>query len=88
MLTSQLVSWFGDEVIDWRRLNVYHVPSGLPKLSLDPVEQEKRKAASWKLTLHPNVWVCGDHCETASTQGAMHSGLRVAEKIQESVSRT
>lgn len=86
-LRQQLVSWFGDEITHWRRLNIYHVPFGLPKLSLNPVKQDHYRDQTGKLTPHPNVWVCGDHCETASIQGAMNSGLRVAQDIEKSVTR-
>jgi phytoene dehydrogenase-like protein len=71
---SQLQQWFGDQVQSWKRLAVYQVPFGLPKRSLDPVELPIRASDN-------GIFVCGDHRETPSIQGAMNSGIRVAEAI-------
>ncbi len=73
-LRAQLTQWFNEQVNDWKRLQIYHVPFGLPKLSLDPVMQPVA-------TDLDGVFVCGDHRETPSIQGAMNSGLRVAQAI-------
>ncbi|WP_442509104.1 NAD(P)/FAD-dependent oxidoreductase [Novipirellula sp. SH528] len=73
-LRTQLTQWFGEQVDVWKRLQIYHVPFGLPKLMLDPVVQPV-------VTDREGVFVCGDHRETPSIQGAMNSGLRVAQAI-------
>tara|TARA_R110002073_G_scaffold36582_7_gene106489 strand:- start:8414 stop:9679 length:1266 start_codon:yes stop_codon:yes gene_type:complete len=73
-LRPQLIQWFGEQAGEWRRLQIYHVPFGLPKLTLDPVMQPVT-------TAREGVFVCGDHRETPSIQGAMNSGLRVAQAI-------
>ncbi|WP_372723078.1 NAD(P)/FAD-dependent oxidoreductase [Novipirellula sp.] len=73
-LRPQLTRWFGEQAGEWRRLQIYHVPFGLPKLTLDPVIQPVT-------TDREGVFVCGDHRETPSIQGAMNSGLRVAQAI-------
>lgn len=73
-LRLQLIQWFGEQAGEWRRLQIYHVPFGLPKLTLDPVMQPVT-------TAREGVFVCGDHRETPSIQGAMNSGLRVAQAI-------
>lgn len=78
----QLSGWFGSGASRWRRLPTFRVPFGLPRLSLDPVmgpievhrlrDREIRRG---------KIYVCGDHRETPSIQGAMNSGLRVADAI-------
>ncbi|WP_040764423.1 NAD(P)/FAD-dependent oxidoreductase [Novipirellula maiorica] len=73
-LRPQLQHWFGEQAGGWKRLQIYHVPFGLPKLTLDPVMQPIT-------TAREGVFVCGDHRETPSIQGAMNSGLRVAQAI-------
>ncbi|GAA5507863.1 NAD(P)/FAD-dependent oxidoreductase [Novipirellula caenicola] len=73
-LRPQLIHWFGEQAGEWRRLQIYHVPFGLPKVTLDPVTQPVT-------TDREGVFVCGDHRETPSIQGAMNSGLRVAQAI-------
>ncbi|MGI9472949.1 MAG: NAD(P)/FAD-dependent oxidoreductase [Rubripirellula sp.] len=72
---DQLRSWFGDIVSDWRLLQSYQVCFGVPQTQLDPVVQAVRVDCD-----HP-TFVCGDHRETPSIQGAMQSGIRVAESI-------
>lgn len=75
---DQLRDWFGESVRDWRRLRVYQVPFGLPRLTLDPVKQSVEVAGE---NQNPPVFLCGDHRETPSIQGAMNSGLRAADAI-------
>lgn len=74
----QLRSWFSAGVETWDLLGVYQVPFGLPRLLLDPVELSVRASDAGGPA---DVFVCGDHRETPSIQGAMNSGLRVAEAI-------
>jgi phytoene dehydrogenase-like protein len=78
VVRDQLRNWFGDSVSQWRRLCVYRIPYGLPRLSLDPVAIPAGAAGSGGDT---GVYVCGDHCETASIQGAISSGIRAAQAI-------
>ncbi len=72
MVRDQLADWLGETVRSARLLRTYHVPLGLPKLSLDRV---------LKTIAADGILVCGDHCETPSIQGAMNSGIRVAEGL-------
>ncbi len=71
-LRDQLTTWFGPSVSRWNRLQVYQIPYGLPKRSLDTIKQSV-------VTCHGSIFVCGDHRETPSIQGAMNSGLRAAQ---------
>ncbi|MGI9468495.1 MAG: FAD-dependent oxidoreductase [Rubripirellula sp.] len=72
---DQLRKWFGDQVSHWELLQTYQIPYGLPAMDIDPVirspELEKRQ----------NTYICGDHCETPSIEGAMNSGMRAAAAI-------
>ena len=71
---KQCHEWFGGQVHEWRHLKTYWIAHAKPVLippALDPVEKPIR--------LSPGVYVCGDHRETASMNGAMRSGRRAAE---------
>ncbi len=71
-----LTSWFGIEVADWRHLRTYRIPLALPaRKSLEPAALPVRRK--------PGIYVCGDHRETPSLQGAMVSGRRAAEAVGE-----
>jgi len=79
---EQLGSWFGDAVRRWRLLQVYRIPYGLPRLDLEPVLAEITESRLGDRSVPENtLFVCGDHLETPSIQGAMNSGLRVADAI-------
>lgn len=71
---DQLASWFPGEG-GWRLLQTFRVPFGLPRNSLVDIMNPSNIAP------HDGVWICGDFCETPSIQGAMNSGLRVANTI-------
>ncbi len=77
-IRAQLGNWFGDDVHAWRRLRIYEVPYALPCCSLEPVLASVEASSFGG---EANVFVCGDHRETPSIQGAMNSGLRVADAI-------
>jgi phytoene dehydrogenase-like protein len=78
---EQARRWFGEGVERWEFVRMYRVPFGLPKLELDPVEQPVRGDQISGAKIPAHVYVCGDFRETPSIQGAMNSGLRVAESI-------
>ncbi|MEI2720735.1 MAG: FAD-dependent oxidoreductase [Gemmatimonadales bacterium] len=72
----QLTDWFGAEVAHWRLLRLHRIryaqPDQLPE-DLDPIERPVRLGAG--------RYVAGDHRETASLHGALHSGRRAAEAL-------
>jgi phytoene dehydrogenase-like protein len=71
---DQLLGWFGGEVSEWRLLSVAHVPQAQPVQApgmLSPYQRTTR--------VGPALYVCGDHRETSSIEGAMRSGERAAE---------
>ncbi|MFM8531369.1 MAG: FAD-dependent oxidoreductase, partial [Ilumatobacteraceae bacterium] len=65
---------FGAVAREWRHLRTYRIPHGQPDQS--PPLRPKRTVA-----LGEGLFVCGDHRDTASIQGALHSGRRVAEAV-------
>ncbi len=79
-VVEQATRWYGKQVADWELVQVYRIPFGLPKTDLDPVMLPV-EGKQLDQRLPANVYVCGDHRETPSIQGAMNSGLRVAAAI-------
>jgi phytoene dehydrogenase-like protein len=71
---KHLASWFGPQVSDWKHLRTYRIPRALPaRRSLEPAALPVRR--------RPGLYICGDHRETPSLQGAMVSGRRAAEAV-------
>ena len=77
-IRSQLRDWYGDRVDQWNRIHVYRIPYGLPRTKLDVVS---KSVTGGDIGAADHIFVCGDHRETPSIQGAMNSGLRVATEI-------
>ena len=71
---SQLKGWFGAVVDDWTTLRIDRIEHGQPKQA-PPLRPRQRTK------LDDGRWVCGDHRDTGSLQGAMFSGRRTAEAI-------
>jgi phytoene dehydrogenase-like protein len=75
---GQLADWFGSGVVAWRHLKTYHIPHAQPAQppgALDPPERPVR--------LRPGLYVCGDHRDNASINGALASGRRTADAVLE-----
>jgi hypothetical protein len=73
---SQLCDWFGVTALTWRHLRTYSIPFALPAQpvhALDPPERPVR----WS----EGIFVCGDHRDNGSINGAMISGRRAAEAV-------
>ena len=73
---EQLADWFGREVDEWKHLATYEIAYALPSQAppaLTPAEREVR--------VRPGLYICGDHIDNASIQGAMVSGRRAAEAL-------
>lgn len=75
---DQLVGWYGPDVLRWRHLRTYRIPYALPRQS-PPALSVPERPVRWQ----PGVYVCGDHRDNASIQGAMVSGRRAAEAFLE-----
>ena len=73
---EQLRDWFGAAVADWSHLRTYAIPYALPT-QFPPALSMPERPVQWQ----PGIYVCGDHRDNASIQGAMISGRRVAEAI-------
>jgi len=71
---SQLAAWFGSETADWQHLRTDVIPHGQP-MQVPPFAPKRR------VSLGDGVFVCGDHRDTASIQGAMFSGGRTASAV-------
>ena len=71
---AQLRTWWGPEVDSWRTLRTYRIAHGQPVQS--PPLQPKQRIA-----LGAGLFVCGDHRDTASIQGALYSGRRCGEAV-------
>jgi phytoene dehydrogenase-like protein len=70
---SQLVEWFGHEATRWRHLRSYRIPGALPAF---PPGAPPPGALPTRLP--SGVFVCGDHREHPSLNGALASGRRAA----------
>ncbi|MGA1052625.1 MAG: NAD(P)/FAD-dependent oxidoreductase [Ilumatobacteraceae bacterium] len=66
--------WWGTQVDTWEHLRTYRITHGQPDQT--PPFHPKRS-----VTTDLGVFVCGDHRDTASIQGALYSGRRCAEAV-------
>jgi len=73
----QLRSWWGSQVDSWKHLRTYRIPHGQP--GQDPPFHHKKS-----VSLGDGLFVCGDHRDTGSIEGAMFSGRRCAQAVAES----
>lgn len=71
---EQLARWFDSDTGDWEHLRTDVIPHGQPAQA--PPLHPKQPVA-----LGEGVFVCGDHRDTASIQGAMFSGGRTASAV-------
>lgn len=71
---AQLTSWWGSSIEGWTTLRVDHITYGQP-------DQSPRFSPKQSLEAEPGLFVCGDHRDTGSIQGALFSGRRCAEAI-------
>ncbi len=71
---AQLASWFGSTTNDWTHLRTDVIAHGQPD-QRPPLHPRQR------VNLGDGVFVCGDHRDTASIQGAMFSGERTATAV-------
>jgi phytoene dehydrogenase-like protein len=77
-VVEQLADWFGSGVLGWDLLATYrieHAQPAQPVGALDPPERPVR--------LEPGLYLCGDHRDHASINGALASGRRAAGAVLE-----
>lgn len=72
----QMRKWFGRQVDSWRHLRTYYLPDALPEQSPATGGVSHRE-----VRLSGNLYVCGDHRDSASINGALASGRRAAEAV-------
>jgi len=77
---NQLARWFGSMTADWDHLRTDVIVHGQPLQA--PPFHPKRSVA-----LGEGRFVCGDHRDTASIQGAMFSGCRTATAVLQDLRR-
>lgn len=73
---QQARRWFGDTAVRWRLLRTYRIPHALPAqppMVLDPPQRPVR--------LRRGLYVCGDHRDNGSLNGALASGGRAARAV-------
>ena len=78
---TQLRAWFGARADGWDHLAEYRIDHALP--SQRPPLHPKRTTR-----VGTRLWVCGDHRDTASLQGAMYSGTRTARSVLSTLGAT
>jgi phytoene dehydrogenase-like protein len=73
---QQAAAWFGAAVNEWTHMTTVEVPHALPDES--PAARRDRPTGP---RLAPGLFICGDHCTTASINGALASGRLCAEAM-------
>lgn len=73
---KDLKPWFGEQVESWRYLRSYKIKYALPDQSPPQLATPQRP-----VKLRPGIFVCGDHKDNASINGAIASGRRTAEAV-------
>lgn len=77
----QLRGWWGPRVDTWEHLATYRIAHGQPR-QRPPFDPKRR------VRLDDGRFVCGDHRDTASLQGAMYSGRRCGLAVAADMGKT
>ena len=75
-IIAQMKNWFGKVASTWRLLRGYYLTHAQPQQYPGALQPPQRP-----VRVRPGVYVCGDHRDNASIQGAMVSGRRAAEAV-------
>lgn len=75
---QQMTSWFGETVTAWNHLKTYRIPYALPDQTAPALDVSQRP-----VRVSPGLFVCGDHRDNASINGAIQSGWRAAQAVAE-----
>lgn len=73
---TELFDWFGSSVESWQHLRTDRIEQALPE------QLPNLGSAQHGFRLYEGIWICGDHTTSASIEGAVISGKRVATAIQ------
>src|SRR5277367_1334724 len=79
---AQMKNWFGAVASNWRMIRSYKITHAQPQQYPGALEPPARP-----VRIRPGVYVCGDHRDNASINGAMVSGRRAAEAVFSDLSR-
>jgi len=74
---AQLRRWFGASVDGWDVLRTYRILHALPDQAPPALAVTEREAQ-----LSDGRFICGDHRDHGSIEGALRSGLRAAEAVE------
>jgi phytoene dehydrogenase-like protein len=81
-IVAQMKNWFGKVASTWQLLRSYRIAHAQPQQYPGALEPPQRPVRT-----RPGVYVCGDHRDNASINGAMQSGRRAAEAVLSDLSR-
>jgi phytoene dehydrogenase-like protein len=73
VVCDRLAELYGTATTGWDHQATYAVPRALPAMDAPHVLRRRQDFGG--------VWVCGDHRDTSSIQGALVSGRRCAEQV-------
>lgn len=72
----QLRRWYGRRVDDWELLRIDRIRWAQPRQDPSDLGSLARPVG-----VEPGLWVCGDHRDTSSIQGALVTGRRTAQAV-------
>jgi phytoene dehydrogenase-like protein len=81
-IIAQMKNWFGPVASSWRFLKGYRIPHAQPQQLPGALEPPQRP-----VRVRSGIYLCGDHRDNASINGAMLSGRRAAEAVLADLSR-
>ncbi|MFJ6566952.1 NAD(P)/FAD-dependent oxidoreductase [Streptomyces sp. NPDC091292] len=71
---THLAALYGTSTANWDLLSVHHTPEAVP--AMRPPHDLRRP-----VRVLSGLYVCGDHRDTSTVQGALHSGRRAARAL-------
>ncbi|MEM6336274.1 MAG: NAD(P)/FAD-dependent oxidoreductase, partial [Bacteroidota bacterium] len=75
---AQLTKWFGPNVRKWTRIGAYWIDHALPAQPPSTLSEASRPTK-----FADNLYICGDHRENASIEGALVSGIKTGRLVAE-----
>jgi predicted NAD/FAD-dependent oxidoreductase len=81
-IIAQMKNWYGKVASSWQFLRSYRIAHAQPQQFPGALEPPQRP-----IRLHRGIYVCGDHRDNASINGALFSGTRAAEAVFSDLSR-
>lgn len=81
-IIAQMKNWFGKAASTWKLLRSYRIVHAQPLQLPGALEPPQRP-----VRIRSGIYVCGDHRDNASINGALLSGGRAAEAVYSDLSR-